>query len=277
MHLKVRTIIAAVLLLLSASTACGSSNSTDDAGAQKAAEATRPVETTSTPASSEKSASDNRQSGSDFVASRSMEGKVTYNDGSTYKLGLEIGELSRPRDAKALRGFQPAGTACGMSEERDAVLPARVHAVSTTSGFSIYMHSRVGIYSDRSNDDPYMLVVDGDKDSDRGPVCEHANKSLFRVVSEVTFGPVTQGDERTDSFWLMIRDYYSPKYPDGNRERLREIALFFNMIEQGSGKVHLADATGDAYLAGSQLYTEWVLPIVADLDIKGFPGGLGSR
>ena len=105
-----------------------------------------------------------------FSPERTFTGQVEIDDGGTWDLTIDVGELA-PADGPELPAeFEEARNACTVSGQRDALLPIRLTAESTTSGFDTDIRTGLRIEGFDVLDDGDLYVEIASSFSD-GPSC----------------------------------------------------------------------------------------------------------
>jgi len=139
------------------------------------------------------------------------------SDGYVFNLTLRLGAAARVDSTYVhpeRSDFIP-GTSCGIDPQTDAVVPAVLSAVALTSGFDTPLS--------------YQLTVPGDEATTsrieyEGPTA--CGTGQFRGNWSGSGTLFAQGYGPPDfAFFIIIRDYFTPAYPDGAVDWLASLSL----------------------------------------------------
>lgn len=161
-----------------------------------------------------------------------LEVDIEQPDGSTGHERLELGNISRANDFVPPAGFDDLTTVCAVDDQRDAVIPGRLIVRSTTSGFPLDLQAGMeitrpilgaGEYGGTS----YKGIVTDVAQTFRGGeyACDGEGESSEPSVTEFELDP---GQTGRQNFLILVRDYYSPKFPGGNSEELAFLRVRFS-------------------------------------------------
>lgn len=146
---------------------------------------------------------------------------ITYNwdteDGNGYTLAGELNMggpvrlddypgIAHPSDPSLV-----AGSACNINPQTDAVVPLWITLTQTTSGFDAPVQQSFGQMG------YYSAVESSGHCRESG---QSVSNGAFLISSNEE--PLAEGETVNFNAFLVIRDYYSPDYPDGDTSRLDE-------------------------------------------------------
>jgi hypothetical protein len=155
--------------------------------------------------------------------------QVELEDGSTYEVTAALGELQSYDDPALIGGLGAFGQVCDVDYDRDAFIPLMLRATSTTPGFtteaSIHLYAAAytedGADAAAAEQAATRISFQSEAYYPDGAVCHEAEpEGLGRHVLGVRFGEMVTGVEKSMPAWLVVKDYFSPAHPDGDREAL---------------------------------------------------------
>ena len=187
----------------------------------------------------------------DAEAATTFMPKYTYNahartqDGTSAELRVELGAVSRPAEAGRPTGFPDPGV-CSVDPQRDAVIPGRIGAANTTSGFTASVPVGFNIKTSGG------IGVESSSDYSTGPACE-APQDQFDDIVDIAFSDVPPNETRTHAFFLVLHGYYSPSQPDGDTAWLARVVADFDVRSTGAPgwQVTCVEDPGEAVFGGS--------------------------
>jgi len=147
------------------------------------------------------------------VPRRTYNAQAKRDDGSTYTLKAEVGDLT-PASKTLPAEFSGMTTQCGVDPQRDLFVPIRLRATSTNAG-NFDQTIPTG-YTMRGFSGDLTADIASDETCAAAPSYALASKS-------VQFEEVTPGESRTLDTLVVLHNYYSPSSPEGRRSELSEI------------------------------------------------------
>jgi len=156
--------------------------------------------------------------------SRYLFWESTSNLGFVTETALRMGDLQVTSDANPDGPFN-AGPVCGYDPETDALLPLRLTAVNNTPGYSAVPASsfEVGPAPGASPETVWVSVVNHFNDTAAG--CEEQGADGFVRAGVQSGIEVRTGDGLESEFFVILHDYKSPRFPDGNTADLGNLIL----------------------------------------------------
>ena len=114
------------------------------------------------------------------------------------------------------------GAACGFDATTDAVVRVQLRTTNATAGYDAELQSSWKL---RVGDTETVTAVVEANFSD-GPSCISASGSSNDVNVGISWGePVSPNASRIMNFYVILRNYYSPRYPSGSAGDLRRISI----------------------------------------------------
>ncbi len=244
--------VIAGALLLGLTAGCGKTAETDRADR-------RPGATAGDEAPGPSAAADATPPRSTYVeADSSSRFDVTRPDGTTYTVtvdtglirkaerGLATGDRYRAEDDATKSGMgliDVLGDGCGdeidlSAESRDAVMPFTIGFTDNTPGGFV---TRPEIFVDVYKRDGILRETDGVRlmyERNKGGTyhCDETLGSGSRAGSSLG-GMSSNGDAQAPG-WIVLKDYYSPKNPEGDRERFMGVRLSLEVEDGGYETVY---------------------------------------
>jgi hypothetical protein len=205
--MKKRMKVAGLLFLLSVVLlGCGGTSSTADVSPDTTYEDTY----SETPA----------QAAVPFSANFWVKTEAKQSDGSSARAQLELGDLVAAGDFIAPEGFAGLTNTCDLDFQRDALIPGELTVENTTNGFPIAITSGIMIAKPFSPEEgfyslgPETSVAQSFSSSQS---CEPANELDMRATVDFE---LSDGETGRHKFLIVVHEYYSPEYPQGDIESL---------------------------------------------------------
>lgn len=160
--------------------------------------------------------------------------RTTLTWQTTTRLGYTAEHTVRIEPVQSATAAHPddpglrADNICGLDPTTDAVIPIWMQVTNTTSGYDAMLSSRFAIRVGTGWNDPapetVRLAVAAEFSD--GPSCEEPDQprgglefGFARTESAAT------GEYGLTHAFIVLRDYYSPRYPDGNVADLSRILI----------------------------------------------------
>jgi hypothetical protein len=127
------------------------------------------------------------------------------------------------------------GSTCGFNSETDAVIPLTLTATNTTSGYAVPITSAFAVHTTGAAPETVTIdVVGGYTD---GNTCISSDNYRTNWVTPNTLwnDPVEPQAQGTGLFFVVLHNYYSPRYPSGNSGDLSRFVI------EGSTQISEAD------------------------------------
>jgi hypothetical protein len=181
-----------------------------------------------------------------FVADRSYRWDTRSDSGGTATVTLELGEVTRAGEGVPEQHAELTGI-CDVDAERDAFVPVRITVRNTTDGFSLSPSVTLRLNNVESRFDA-TVRVDAANDFSDGPQCDALTDGSIDDGTGVGFGDLApEGEDSHDSL-LVLHDYYTPAYPDGDDVGLGEWYGSVHVREETSSMgTDCFDAPSDRY------------------------------
>lgn len=165
--------------------------------------------------------------------------------GYTYTSTLTIGDVS-----KNWSGVHPAnsqlepGAACGFNPDTDAYIPLTLTTTNATSGYAADPMKANFTVSRRGDLNPTTVTVALEASFSSGPSCVFDGWTI--ASSQSNFGvkwndPVPSRQSAKSAQFLILRNYYSPRFPAGNEADLAAIVITGGIFQDESDPVTEVD------------------------------------
>lgn len=161
-----------------------------------------------------------------FEASFRIVSEAEDDDGSTVAQKLEFADLVAASDFEAPEGFERLANVCEVGRRRDAVIPGELVVRNTTNGFPVTFLSGITITW------PFDRGLDASvaQQFSDGPSCEPSEDT--DIVASVEFD-IKPAGTNTHEFLIVVRDYFSPRYPKGDSEGLADLRATLHTLYTG--------------------------------------------
>lgn len=213
---------------------------------------------------------------------KAFEANTTYQinaeaaDGSTAHYQLSFGDLAKVDGYTPPSDFQNAPTACFADPQRDAIVPVRLTAMSTTSGFSIDMpfgFERVYGFTVVSDPPAYRISVSSDAVFSDGPNCR--DNAQYKSVFGVQYNAASTNQTYTTDFYLVLHDFYSPSTPNGDYQALAGVAFVPSIYSDATGTWRVTGLAGpgvyESKMLFNRVFTMFGSPADEALIALGYP------
>jgi hypothetical protein len=169
----------------------------------------------------------------------SASGTLSLGQPQQYRSGLRQGDLI-------------AGSACAINSPTDAVIPGTLRLTNESGNFA----SQVVAHMNWSSDAITAVEL---KYSD-GPTCQTSGSTGFGLQSNDT---LQSGQSVAVNLFVVISNYFSPDYSNGNPSMLASAGLFLASGTNKNGVVWSPNgANGPGVTRSSDYSSTWVLPVL---------------
>lgn len=203
--------------------ACGGSDPNPTTAAQEVAEVATTATTTAQQEPTATLAEDEPES--DFPK-RTYYGESDNEDGSTFSTTIRFGSMTKASESENLpTQFQGLTSVCEVDPERDVFFPVSVEVENTNAGSfsqSIPSGLNAGGFDFDAYGDLHVELAMGFGD---GPACKSPGGGGNYTMGSVVFKDVEPGETRTIDSLAVVRNYFSPEYPDGSEPALSKLTL----------------------------------------------------
>lgn len=215
--------LAALLILVFAG--CGS----DDSGS---AASNAGADTTSSPVELDSTATEESEPVEEaaFTPERTYTWEVEAESGSEGTFTLEVGEIVDADDS--VPGFRAMETACETDYQRDAFLPIRMDYLNRTHDFEAEPNVKLRVKNIETTQGPITMdaaTVYGD-----GPDCNALTTGSMDDGANVTFDPIAPQERGSHEFLIVLHNFRTPAYPEGDQEELRNFFGTLSVTEENS-------------------------------------------
>lgn len=180
-----------------------------------------------------------------FEASRSYHWEVASSSGSSARIDVELGDLVPVDSADVPEEFARLTTVCEVDDQRDAFLPLRLTATNTTVDFDAEISTGV-LLRDIGGDSSLsaQLAIGSATSYTEGPSCEEPVVVGGRAkVAGVDFGELVSDEQAFHDWLVVVKDYYSPEWPEGNEEELARLAATIEVSSLATSEDVIPDTT----------------------------------
>ncbi len=215
--------IALSLLACLAASACGGSNSTTTSSTESA------IAAASTATASIPTTTAVEPDAEESFPERTYFSESTNEDGSTFSTTIEVGRSVKVTESEQLPArFQALTSVCEIEAERDLLMPVAVTVKNTNAGtFSqsvAFMLTTSGFDFDAYGD----LFVELAMGFSGGPACKSPGGGGNYSIGSVIFEGIEPQATRTIDAMAIVRNYFSPAFPDGQEHALKNLTLTLN-------------------------------------------------
>jgi hypothetical protein len=117
--------------------------------------------------------------------------------------------------------FQP-GDACGFDAATDAFLPLTLEVINATAGYEAKMQS--GWILRTASPETVTVLVEANYSD--GPKCSYPDDYTGNVATGTLWNePIASGKSGRGVFFIILKNYFSPRYPTGNTADLAELSI----------------------------------------------------
>jgi hypothetical protein len=153
---------------------------------------------------------------------------LTSEDGYTARVVFRRGNLKQA-SPDITNGSATLGSACAVSDETDAEEPFELSITNTTQGYAAL--PGIDIFGRAPNSNPPGVLAEMDYRS--GPECRELRSDASAAFAEdasyylalSSIEPLETGEEVSADGFLIVPNYFSPAYPQGDPNRLYGVVL----------------------------------------------------
>lgn len=168
-----------------------------------------------------------------FAVNRRYEWEVRGESGATAKVKLDFGHLV-PASETLPSEFESFKSACTIDPQRDAVIPIRLGVENTTSDFDLTPAIDLAVNKVGGRGGDYSLNLEAATSFTEGPSCDALTAGSTSDGTGVKFEPVTPNNRDGQNWLLVVHDYRSPEYPDGDDTLLQDWFGFLRVRDSSS-------------------------------------------